>query len=96
MTPPAWERVGPVLESGEVALAIVDVIRQENEDVTVEDRGAYLRVSAPWRCRLSRTAVEKKLGRAFRLPGDLEQVMPSFKGRLSMSSDAVVWEVPSA
>jgi toluene monooxygenase system protein D len=93
MTAPAgFDRVGPVLEAGDVAQAIVEAIRSENADVVVEDRGAYLRVGVPKRCEVRRSAIEAQLGRAFRLPGDLERVMPSFKGRLTLSDDAVRWE----
>jgi toluene monooxygenase system protein D len=85
-------RVGPVLEAGEVARAIVEAIRAENADVTVDDRGSYWRIGVPGRCHVSRTSIERHLGRAFRLPGDLELVMPSFTGRLSMGSEEVTWE----
>jgi toluene monooxygenase system protein D len=88
----AATRVGPVLEAGETAAAILAAIRDENADVTVDDRGAYWRVGVPRRCAVSRAAVERHLGRPFRLPGDLELVMPAFTGRLSLGSDAVAWE----
>jgi toluene monooxygenase system protein D len=86
-------RAGPILEAGDVADALVAAIREENEDVAVDDRGAYVRVSAPRVCRVSRAAVERKLGRAFRLPGDLERVMPSFQGRLKVGEDGASWEI---
>ena len=86
-------RVGPVLEAGDVADALVAAIREENADVAVDDRGAYVRVGVPRVCRLSREAVERRLGRAFRLPADLERVMPSFKGRLKMDDDGASWEL---
>jgi len=86
------ECVGPVLEAGETAAAVIDAIRSSNPGVEVRDRGAYLRVLVPGRCVLERAEVERALGRAFRLPGDLEQVMPSFSGRLRMSGERAVWE----
>lgn len=86
-------RVGPVLEASDVGRAIVAAIRRENDDVVVEDRGAYLRVGVPGRCRVSGKAVAHELGRPFRLPGDLEQAMPSFSGKLSLDSEAASWEV---
>ena len=88
----AFQRVGPVLEAGEVARAIAEAIQNENEDVSLEDRGAYWRVGVPRRCRVSRAGIEARLGRAFHLPGDLECVMPSFKGRLTLAEDGVLWE----
>ena len=85
-------RVGPVLESSDVGRAIVAAIRCENDDVVVEERGAYVRVGVFGRCRVSGAAVARELGRPFRLPGDLEQAMPSFVGRLSLDSDGATWE----
>jgi toluene monooxygenase system protein D len=85
-------KVGPVLEAGEVARGVVAAIRGANGDVEVEDRGAYLRVLVPGTCVLERERVERELGRPFRLPGDLELVMPSFAGRLQILRDSVVWK----
>jgi len=85
-------RVGPVLESSDVGRAIVAAIEHENEDVRVEDRGAYLRVGVVGRCRVTAAVIARELGRPFRLPGDLEQAMPSFVGRLSLDSDGATWE----
>jgi hypothetical protein len=83
--------VGPVLEVGAVADAIVEAIREHHASVVVEDRASYLRVLTPSPCVLERAAVEDRLGRAFEFPRDLEQVMPSFKGRLTISGEQAVW-----
>lgn len=85
-------RVGPVLQPGAVADAIVAAIRELNADVQVVDRGAYLRVSAPDRCRVTRAQVERHAGGSFRLPQDLEQVMSSFMGRFFVSPEEARWE----
>ena len=90
--PVAREGVGPVLESGETANAVVAAIRAHNRDVVVTDRGAYLRVAVPRRCLLDRLTVERVLGRPFRLPGDLELVMPAFAGYLRIERDRALWE----
>jgi hypothetical protein len=87
------DRVGPVLEAGPLASVLIAVIREQNGDVEVQDRGSYFRVLVPRRCVLPRAAIERRLGRAFRLPGDLELVMPAFKGAFSVDEDAAVWEV---
>jgi toluene monooxygenase system protein D len=84
--------VGPVLEASELGLAVLAAIRSLNARVEVQDRGAYLRVSSPSRCVVTRRAIEHELGRAVRLPGDLELAMPSFKGRLRIDADGAVWE----
>jgi toluene monooxygenase system ferredoxin subunit len=86
------ERVGPVLQGGTAAEAVVAAIRSLNRQVEVLDRGAYLRVLVPGRCLVTRAAIEAELRAPFRLPGDLERVMPSFKGRLSLSDEEVCWE----
>lgn len=44
--------VGPVLEVGEVADAIVAAIRERSSQVVVEDRASYLRVLVPSPCIL--------------------------------------------
>lgn len=88
----AW--VGPVLRRVAPASAIVEAILEDNVLAKVVDRGAYVRVHAPGVCRLSRESVERRAQAPFRLPSDLEQVMVSFKGRLRISDDEVVWEKP--
>jgi toluene monooxygenase system ferredoxin subunit len=88
--------VGPVLQAVPLGRAVVDAIRALNVDARVVDRGAYLRVLCRGRCRLTRAAVEERTGAPFRLPGDLELVMSSFKGRLALSDDEARWELSPA
>ena len=83
--------VGPVFVRGLLSNTLVQVLCAHHPDAQVRDRGAYLRVLVPRRCQLLRAAVEARLGRAFVLPADLEEVMPSFQGTLSMSDDEAVW-----
>ena len=83
--------VGPVLHAGAVGDAIVAAIRAENANVTLIDRGSYLRVAAPDRCSVTRAAIEESLGRPFRLPGDLEQAMTSFVGHLEVDEEHAQW-----
>jgi len=84
--------VGPVLDTNDVSRAIIAAIREANRDVTVIDRGAYMRVLVPGRCVVRRDAIERALGRSFQLPSDLEMVMPSFKGAITIGDDEVVWQ----
>ena len=88
--------VGPVLEAGGAAAAVIAAIRELNPAAIIHDRGAYLRVAVPGRCVLRRDAVERLLGHPFRLPGDLERIMPSCQGRIAISADEVVWAAESA
>ncbi len=88
-----YDRVGPVLQSGSVANAIVAAIKDLNQDVLVVDRGAYVRVLVPQCCVVTRSAIEKHLGRPFRFPGELEIVMSAFKGSLQLNQDDAAWRL---
>jgi toluene monooxygenase system ferredoxin subunit len=92
-TPRASDDVGPVLQEGPEASAVVAAIRRQNADVRVVDRDSYLRVLCPRRCVVTRAGIERELGRAFALPRDLELVMPSFKGRFAVSEEEATWEL---
>jgi hypothetical protein len=87
--------VGPVLARGALCDAVLRALEEVNPGIVCVDRGAYVRVYVPFRCVLARTAVERHTGQLFRLPGDLESIMPSFKGRLRVDEDEAVWEASS-
>lgn len=91
-TPDTYDRVGPVLQAGTVANAIIAAIKDLNQDVMVVDRGAYVRVLVPQHCIVTRAAIEKHLGRSFRFPGELESVMSAFKGSLQLNQDQAAWQ----
>ena len=91
-----YDHVGPVLQVGALSEAIVAAIRDLNRDVEVIDRGGYLRVLVPHRCVVTRSAIEKYLGRPVRFPGELETVMSAFKGMLKLSGDEAVWQFKQA
>ena len=90
-SPGTEDFVGPVLEAGEAALAVITAIQALNPATEVLDRGAYLRVRVPRRCVVTRAAIESSLGRPFLLPGDLECLMPAFQGRFHISEEEAVW-----
>ncbi len=94
--PEIYDRVGPVLQSGPVANAIIDAIKDLNQEVMVVDRGAYVRVLVPRCCVVTRSAIEKHLGRSFRFPGELETVMSAFKGLLQLNQDDAAWRFAQA
>jgi hypothetical protein len=83
--------VGPVLSKCRRAEAVVLAIRELNERAEIIDRGAYLRVKVPTRCTVTRQAIEKHAGEPFLFPSDLEMIMPSFTGRLSLTDDVAEW-----
>lgn len=94
--PENYDRVGPVLQAGPVANAIIAAIKDLNQDVVVLDRGAYVRVLVPRYCTVTRSAIEKHLGRSFRFPGELETVMSAFKGSLQLNQDDATWRFAQA
>jgi toluene monooxygenase system protein D len=91
-----YDRVGPVLQAGSVANAIIAAIKDLNQDVLIVDRGAYVRVLVPQSCVVTRSAIEKHLGRTFRFPGELEMVMSAFKGALELNQNDAAWRFARA
>jgi hypothetical protein len=90
------DHVGPVLCTGVVADAVIAAIREHHAETVVIDRGAYRRVLVSGRCVVTRAAIEEHLGRPFHFPGDLEKIMPAFKGRFTMSATCAVWACQTA
>ncbi|WP_067970862.1 MmoB/DmpM family protein [Mycolicibacter icosiumassiliensis] len=90
------KRVGPILRGidRELCGAVIDAIEIDNPDtdLQVDDQGAYIRISAPWYCRLTRESLEDALGRPFRL-SDIEPNLASFAGRIDFGDDEVVWQL---
>jgi len=88
----AENEVGPVLLAGRVADAIVAAIRRQNAGARITLRGSYVRVAVSRRCEVDARVVADLLGEPFRLPSDLERVMPSFRGRLRLSDEQALRE----
>ena len=88
---PKSTAVGPVLQATTFGRAVLAAIEAENENVVVQDEGAYIRVHSPRVCRLTRAELEVQLGRATRFPGDLEVAMPSFAGLLEITESEAMW-----
>lgn len=85
--------VGPVLEANDAGRAVVAAIQRLNAGVRVQDRGAYLRVSVPGTCVVTRRAIEDELGRTLEWPSGLELVMPAFQGLLSLDEERAEWRL---
>jgi toluene monooxygenase system protein D len=90
---PAANLVGPVLRMVDNVDAVVRAIVEDNPDREIEtiDRGAYIRVQAERCLRVSRATIERQIGRPYQMR-ELEQMLASFAGRISMTSDEVVWQ----
>lgn len=80
--------VGPVLSAGEIADAAVEAIYQDNpdQDISIEDHTAYLRVETQDECVIRRKTLEACLGRPFQMQ-ELETVLSSFAGQIETSSE---------
>ena len=85
--------LGPVLEANDSGRAVVAAIVAQNPGARIQDRGAYLRVSVPGRCIVTRSAIEAELGRKLDWPGGLELVMPAFQGLLSLDDERAEWRL---
>lgn len=86
------DQVGPVLRMSDDIDAIVRAVQEDNpgSDITVVDRGAYVRIEGPPPVRVTRETIARNLGRAFEMR-ELEAIMPSFSGRIQSSTDQIVW-----
>lgn len=87
------DAVGPVLRATDDLDGLISAIHADNpgQDIEVADLGACVRVHAPRRLRLTRTSVERELGRPFAMR-ELEPMLIAFAGRIETTSDAVTWE----
>jgi toluene monooxygenase system protein D len=89
-TSPSKNLVGPVIQAGEIADAVAAAVREDNpgKEVTVNDRGSYVRIEVDAECVIRRETLEAELGRPFRM-AELEVNMPSFVGQIETASDHI-------
>lgn len=87
---PSKNLVGPVIQAGEIADAVAAAVREDNpgKEVTVNDRGSYVRIEVDTECVIRRETLEAELGRPFRM-AELEVNMPSFVGQIETASDHI-------
>jgi len=84
--------VGPVLRMSEGIEAIIAAIEEDNPGTEIEviDRGAYVRIQAQQRMKVTRASIERHIGRPFEMR-QLEPMMSAFAGRIETTSDALLW-----
>ncbi len=84
--------VGPVLRMSEGIEAIIAAIKEDNPGTEIEviDRGAYVRIQAQQRMKVTRASIERHIGRPFEMR-QLEPMMSAFAGRIETTSDAILW-----
>ncbi|ADG06755.1 MmoB/DmpM family protein [Kyrpidia tusciae] len=80
--------VGPVVRDPELAEALVAAIEADNPgvEVFVDDRGGYIRIHTPQRCRITRKSLQEALGRPITL-SRIEPELVSFAGRIRYIGD---------
>jgi toluene monooxygenase system protein D len=84
--------VGPVLRMSEDIEAIIAAIEEDNPGTAIEviDRGAYVRIQAERRMKVTRASIERHIGRPFEMR-QLEPMMSAFAGRIETTSEAILW-----
>jgi len=84
--------VGPVLRMSDDIDAIIAAIEDDNPGTEIEviDRGAYVRIQAEQRMKVTRASIERHIGRAFEMR-QLEPMMSAFAGRIETTSDVILW-----
>lgn len=87
------ERVGPILFATPEALAVIASIRENYPQIRVTQRGSYWRIESRQDLHITKQGIEKYLGAAFVLPGDLEKIMPSFAGKFSVTEKDAEWKI---
>jgi len=72
--------------------AIIAAIEEDNPGTEIEviDRGAYVRIQAQQRMKVTRASIERHMGRPFEMR-QLEPMMSAFAGRIETTSDAILW-----
>ena len=84
--------VGPILRMSEDVDAIIAAIEEDNPGTEIEviDRGAYVRIQAQQRMKVTRASIERHIGRPFEMR-QFEPMMSAFAGRIETTSDAILW-----
>lgn len=94
MTAAHVKMVGPVIRGtdADLADAVAEAMAADNPDVAIEvdDRGGYIRISAPQRVRLTRASLSEAIGHDFAL-AQLEPSLAAFAGRMAGTDDEIVW-----
>jgi toluene monooxygenase system protein D len=88
------DAVGPVLRMGEDVDLVIQAIRDDNPDreIDVDDHGAYVRVHASGRLRLTLSTLRRYLGASFQMR-QIEPMLSAFAGRITTTSDEIAWNL---
>jgi len=80
-------RVGPVMRAGDVAQAAIEAAEMDNPDkeIVVEDKVAYVRISAEHELVITQESMSECLGRSFKM-NEMEINLASFAGQIEATS----------
>jgi len=80
--------VGPVMQSGEIAQAVIEAVREDNapKEVEIHDRGSYIRISVEDECIINRSTIERMMGRPFKMY-EMEAYMSAFNGQIETGTE---------
>ena len=82
--------VGPVLQIGELADAILEAIKEDNpgRELVTEWHTSYVRILCPEECIVRCDTVARVLGRPFGV-SDIEVIMSAFSGQIETTDDQI-------
>jgi len=83
---------GPVFRGGDIAVAALDAIREDNpeKEIVVDDHGTYVRIEAQGGLIIRRKTVEEILGRPVNMQ-ELQGNLSSFSGQIDTKDDQIRW-----
>jgi|TARA_R110002096_G_scaffold194791_17_gene377278 toluene monooxygenase system protein D len=83
-------KVGPILNGGDVAQAAIDAAEWDNPDkeITVDDKGAYVRIAAEGELIITRASMEEALGRHFEMR-EIEIHLGSMAGQIEVTPEQI-------
>ena len=83
-------KVGPIFNGGDVAQAAVEAVEWDNPDkeITIDDKGAYVRISADHELILTRASMEEALGRKFEMR-EIEIRLGSMAGQIEVTPEQI-------
>ena len=83
---------GPIMRGGEIAVAALEAIQEDNpeKEIIVADHGTYVRIEAAGGLVIRKKTLEDILGRSFNMQ-ELQGNMSSFSGQIETGDDEIRW-----
>jgi len=83
-------KVGPIFNGGDVAQAAIEAAEWDNPDkeITIDDKGAYVRISAEQEMIITRESMEEALGRDFQM-NEIEIHLGSMAGQIEVTPEQI-------